>query len=58
MAVKKTKSAMQWKTITNVSITNLSSSCEDWSGRGWTVFAILGPFAGGMVIVLKRTLTL
>lgn len=57
MAKKKTKSAKQWKVLTGLHIDDVEQTCEEWTGRGWTVFAILGPF-GSMAIVLTRPLVL
>lgn len=58
MAKKSNKVAMQWKTIRGVHIDKLAVTCEEWTGKGWTVHSILGPFSDGMVLVLNRFLTL
>lgn len=55
--MKKSKQAMQWKVVSGLAIGELERACETWTGRGWTVFAILGPFGNGLSLVLKRILT-
>lgn len=57
MPVKKAKSGMQWKVVSNIHISALERTLEEWTGRGWTVFAILGP-AGYLNVVLHRMLVL
>lgn len=53
----KAKSGLQWKVIQGLHIDQVERTCEEWTGRGWTVVGILGPF-GNMAIVLNRMLTL
>lgn len=55
---KKKKSSQQWKTVRGVELNAVARTCEKWADDGWTVFAILGPFSDGFVIVMNRMLTL
>ena len=58
MAKKKTAAAMQWKVVSGIQRSALERTLEEWTGKGWTVFAILGPFGDGLSVVLNRMLTL
>jgi hypothetical protein len=51
------RSGLQWKVIQGLHINHVEHACEEWTGKGWTVFAILGPF-GNVAIVLNRMVTL
>lgn len=54
----KPKAAMQWKVIGGIQSAQLERTLEEWTGKGWTVFTILGPLTGGFSVVLSRMLTL
>jgi hypothetical protein len=49
--------AQQWKVLKGLHIDDVERTCEEWTGKGWVVFAILGPF-GNVAIVLNRLLVL
>lgn len=48
---------LQWKVLHGVHARAVERTCEEWTGKGWNVFAILGPL-GNLAIVLNRLLTL
>jgi hypothetical protein len=50
--------AMQWKVVRGVNLSRLERTCEEWTGKGWAVFAILGPLSDGFAVVLNRIVTL
>lgn len=61
MAKRKTRTqdaAMQWKVVKGVQLTQLERTLEEWSGKGWRVFQILGPLNTGFSVVVCRMLTL
>ena len=51
-------SAMQWKVIQGVQLAQLAQTLEEWSGKGWRVFQIIGPLNTGFSVVVCRMLTL
>lgn len=53
----KTRAEMQWKTLRGIHVKGLAKTCEEWSGKGWTVFTILGPL-GNLTVVINRKLVL
>lgn len=50
--------AQQWKVVQGVGLRTLERVLEKWTGGGWTVFAVLGPFSDGFAVVLSRIVTL
>ena len=57
-AIDRFDRAMQWKVVRDIKLSRLDRMCEEWSGRGWTVFQVLGPFSDGFAILLNRIVTL
>ncbi len=55
---KKEKSAMQWKVVKEIQLRQLERTCEEWTGKGWNLFAVLGPLNGGFALMFNRMLTL
>lgn len=52
------KAGMQWKVIRGISIDTLERTLEEWTGKDWSAFTVMGPFNDGFAVVLHRLLVL